>query len=237
MTTLSKSLLLGLVASAAFACSSDIDDQDLPDNDPGSDQTSGGSDTTFDHENDGKSPWQVIADQQIAGPSRFQARIHDCSVPLYQNLRNMLASRGINLAQAGANTAGGLYTNGGGALGNANYASRVRSNRVASTAGMVKLMDIFAAGSTEIITAFQNQTAAVDACRIGGTLPPLFDNGGTTCNRAAFSCLAGLPVTDAHLDICNKTIAGARNAAGANDQNLGQRLAVAVMLSAAHTCE
>ena len=233
MTRFSQSLLLGLVASAAFAaCSSDIEDENLPDSDPGNINTSGGTDTTFDHENEGKSPWQVIADQQAAGPSSYQSRLHDCSTPLYQNLRNMLASRGINVAGAG-NTAGGLYNGGGGALGQANFASRVRSNRTASTAGMVKLFDIFAAGASEIITNFPN----VEACKINGVAQPLFENGGTTCGRAAFSCLAGLPVTDAHLDICNKTITGARTAAGAQDLNLGQRLAVAVVLSAAHTCE
>lgn len=231
MTRFSKSLLLGLVASAAFACSSDIEEPTTPDNP--NDTSGGGEGNTFDHENEGRSPWEIIADQAIAGPARYQARVHGCSTVLYQNMRNMLASRGINVGGAG-NSAGGLYNGGGGALGVANYASRARSNRNTSTSGAVKAMDIYAAGAAEIITNWNTVTA----CQVGGATQPLFESGGATCGRAAFTCLTGAPVTDAHLDICNKTISGARNPTNNNpDQALGQRLAIAVMLSAAHTCE
>lgn len=232
MTRFSKSLLLGLVASAAFACSSDIEEEPTTPDNP-NDTSGGGEGNTFDHENEGRSPWEIIADQAIAGPARYQARVHGCSTVLYQNLRNVLASRGINVGGAG-NSAGGLYNGGGGALGVANYGSRARSNRNASTSGMVKMMDIWGAGATEIITNW----ATVTACQVGGVTQPLFENGGSTCGRAAFSCLTGAPVSNAHLDICNKTISGARNPTTNNpDQALGQRLAIAVMLSAAHTCE
>ena len=95
------------------------------------------------------------------------------------------------------------------------------------------LFDIFASASTEIIAKF----ATIPACQVAGVAPPLFDAGGAQCNRDAFTCLIGTPVSDAQLDICNKTIAGAKNAAGAYDQPTGQKLAVAVMLAAAHTCE
>ncbi len=229
MTRFSKSLLLGLVASAAFACSSDIEDPPVTDN---PNDTSGGDEgNTFDHENEGRSPFEIIADQAIAGPARYQARVHGCSTVLYQNMRNMLASRGINVGGAG-NSAGGLYNGGGGALGVANYASRARSNRNTSTSGAVKAMDIYAAGASEIIANW----ATVTACQVNGATQPLFE--GANCGRAAFSCLIGAPVSDAQLDICNKTISGARNPTTGNpDQALGQRLAIAVMLSAAHTCE
>jgi hypothetical protein len=233
MTYFTKSLLLVLVAGAS-ACSSDIEDETpLPDTDPqGDNGTSGNPDNTFDHDNDSKSPWEVIAEQQAAGPARFTTRMHDCVKIRYSTVGNLLRSRGINLAGA-ANSAGELYTSGANPMGAPSYASRVRENLSPSTAGMSRLFDIFSSASTEIIAGFAN----VEACKVAGVSPPLFDNGGAACNAEAFKCLMGLPASAAQLDICNKTIAGAKNAAGNPDQAIGQRLAVAVMLSAAHTCE
>lgn len=58
----------------------------------------------------------------------------------------------------------------------------------------------------------------------------MFDTAGR-CNADGVSCLIGIPATQAHLDICNETIARA------NDDVAGKRLAVAVLAAAAHTCE
>ncbi len=232
MTYFTKSLLLVLVAGAS-ACSSDIEDEDtLPDNNPGGGDTSGNPDNTFDHDNEGKSPWEVLAEQQAAGPSRYQARMHGCVKIRYSTVGTMLASHGVAFPGA-ANSAGQLFTTGQNSMGAPSYAVRVRENLVPSTSGMSRLFDIFSSASTEIIAGF----ASIAACKVGGVSPPLFDAGGTQCNPEAFKCLMGLPATAQHLDICNKTIAGARNAAGAPDQPTGQRLALAVMLAAAHTCE
>jgi hypothetical protein len=233
MTYFTKSLLLVLVAGAS-ACSSDIEDEaPLPDTNPqGDNGTSGNPDNTFDHDNDSKSPWEVIAQQQSAGPTRYQARVHGCVKIRYSTVGNLLRSRGVVFPGA-ANSAGALYTAGSNSMGAPSYASRVRENLVPSTAGMSRLFDIFSSASVDIIAGFAN----IEACKVAGVSPPLFDNGGSTCNAEAFKCLIGLPASAAHLDICNKTIAGAKNAAGNPDQAIGQRLAVAVMLSAAHTCE
>lgn len=234
MTYFTKTLLLVLVAGAA-ACSSDIEDEQpqLPDTDnSGGGGTSGNPDNTFDHDNDGKSPWEVIAEQQAAGPSRYQARMHGCVKIRYSTVGNLLRSHGVTFPGA-ANSAGALFTSGANPMGAPAYASRVRENLNPTTSGMSRLFDIFSSASTEIIAGFGN----IEACKVAGVSPPLFDNGGTTCNAEAFKCLMGLPPTAGHLDICNKTITGAKTAAGAPDQALGQRLAVAVMLSAAHTCE
>lgn len=232
MTYFTKSLLLVLVAGAS-ACSSDIEDEDnLPDNNPGGGDTSGNPDNTFDHDNEGKSPWEVLAEQQAAGPSRYQARMHGCVKIRYSTVGNLLASHGVTFP-GGANSAGQLFTSGQNSMGAPSYAVRVRENLVPSTSGMSRLFDIFSSASTEIIANFAN----IQACKVGGVSPPLFDAGGSQCNPEAFKCLMGLPATAQHIDICNKTIAGARNAAGAPDQAIGQRLAIAVMLAAAHTCE
>lgn len=229
MTRITKSLFLVLVASAS-ACSSDIEED--PGIEPGPNDTSGSEDNTFDHENDGKSPFEILAEQQAQGPARFTSRIHFCAKMRYTTVGNLLRSRGVALPGA-ANSAGSLFTSGAGPMGAPSYNARVRENLAATTSGASRLMDIFASASTEIIAGFAN----IEACKVGGVAPPLFDAGGTRCNAQAFTCLAGAPVAPAELDICDKTIAGAKNAAGANDQALGQRLAVAVMLAATHICE
>jgi hypothetical protein len=235
MTHFTKAMLLVLVAGAS-ACSSDIeDDVDPPDSNPGDgDSTTGNPDNTFDHDNMGKSPWEVIAEREAQGPLRYTTRMHGCSKIRYSTVGNLLASRGVNLG-GGANSAGQLYTQGGNSMGAPNYAARVRENLIPSTAGMSRLFDIFSSASTEIIAGFANST--IEACKVNGVSPPLFDNGGATCNAEAFKCLLGLPVTAQHIDICNKTIVGAKAMNGQPDQALGQRLAVAAMLSAAHICE
>lgn len=233
MTYFTKSLLLVLVAGAS-ACGSDIEDEPTPpDNNPGGGDTSGNPDNTFDHDNEGKSPWEVLAEQQAAGPSRYQARMHGCVKIRYSAVGNLLRSRGVAVPGTGAASAGQLFTTGQNSMGAPSYAVRVRENLVPSTSGMSRLFDIFASASTEIIAGFAN----IEACKVAGVAPPLFDAGGSQCNAEAFKCLMGLPAIPEHLDICNKTIAGARNAAGAPDQAIGQRLAIAVMLAAAHTCE
>lgn len=233
MTYFTKSLLLVLVAGASACASDDIDEvpPDAP-NQPGGGDTSGNPDNTFDHDNEGKSPWEVLAEQQAAGPQRYQARMHGCVKIRYSTVGNVLRSRGVAFP-GGANSAGQLFSTGQNSMGAPSYAVRVRENLVPSTSGMSRLFDIFASASTEIIAGFAN----IEACKVGGVSPPLFDAGGSQCNPEAFKCLMGLPPTAEHLDICNKTIAGARTAAGAADQATGQRLAVAVMLAAAHTCE
>jgi hypothetical protein len=229
MTRFTTSLFLVLVAGAS-ACSSDIQDEPTPDNNvPGGATTSGSEDTTYDHDNDGKSPWEVLAERQAAGPLRYQSRVHGCVKVRYSTVGNMLASRGVSTG----GTAGTLFTSGMNSMGAPVYDSRVRENLVPSTAGMSRLFDIFTSAVAKILTNFPN----VEACKVGGAAVPLFDGGGATCNTEAFSCLLGAPASAAHIDICNKTIAGAKNAAGAPDQAIGQRLAVAVMLAAAHTCE
>lgn len=233
MTYFTKSLLLVLVAGASACASDDIDElpPEAP-NQPGGGDTSGNPDNTFDHDNEGKSPWEVLAEQQAAGPSRFQARMHGCVKIRYSTVGNLLASHGVTFP-GGANSAGQLFTTGQNSMGAPSYAVRVRENLVPSTSGMSRLFDIFSSASTEIIAGFAN----IQACKVNGVSPPLFDANGSQCNPEAFKCLMGLPATAEHIDICNKTIAGARTAAGAPDQAIGQRLAVAVMLAAAHTCE
>ena len=58
----------------------------------------------------------------------------------------------------------------------------------------------------------------------------MFD-AANACQLAGISCLIGSPASQAHVDLCNQTIARA------STPDVGKRLAVAVMLAAAYTCE
>jgi hypothetical protein len=61
----------------------------------------------------------------------------------------------------------------------------------------------------------------------------LFD--GNTCKIEGISCLIGSPASQAHVDLCNRTITSATNPDGTYNQ--GKRMAVATILAAALTCE
>jgi hypothetical protein len=86
---------------------------------------------------------------------------------------------------------------------------------------------MYAAAADEIIAAFTAGTGAM-AARCPGA--QLFDTNNT-CRPDGITCLIGAPATSRHLDYCNLTVSSA------SDVTVGKRLAVAVLLAAAHTCE
>lgn len=95
-----------------------------------------------------------------------------------------------------------------------------------SSAGAAKLFDIFVQAAPEIIANLPN----VDQRKIDGTGPAMFDDKNQ-CNPDAVSCLIGRPATPEHLAICNSVVKAA------SDIETGKKIAVATMLSAAHSCE
>ena len=52
-----------------------------------------------------------------------------------------------------------------------------------------------------------------------------------TCNRDALSCMMGVAATDEHVAICNSALKSS------SDLEKGKAIAVATVLSAAHSCE
>lgn len=207
----------------ASACTDEISTPDTPP--PGS--TSGNEETTFDHDNTGISPWELLDRLTKEGPPRYTSRVHSCPKIRYRTLGTVLTSLGINVASTTALSAGDLYRNGFNALGGPNYANRIRENIGITTSGASREFDIFAAASDEVINAFTNQTPAlVNRCGAGVQL-----FAGDTCRPEGITCLIGTPATAQHLDFCNLTVLSASNA------TVGKRLAVATMLAAAYTCE
>jgi hypothetical protein len=214
---------LAILASTvlASACTDDVPTENTPP--PGS--TSGGNEeTTFDHDNDYISPWELLDRLTKEGPPRYTSHVHSCAKVRYRTLGNVLQSFGVNTASTTALSAGDLYRNGFNALGGANYANRIRENIAITTSGASRAFDIFAAAADEIQTAFTNGTMA----RCPGA--QLFD-AANTCRPDGITCLIGAPATSRHLDYCNLTVSSASSV------TVGKRLAVAAMLAAAYTCE
>lgn len=216
---------LAILASSvlASACTDDLTPQNLPP--PGS--TTGGEDTTFDHDNSGISPWELLDRLTQEGPPKYTSHMHSCSKVRYATLGNVLTSLGVNPANTTALSAGDLYTNGFNALGGPNYPNRIRENIGITTSGASREFDIFAAAAPEVIAAFANPSSPL-MTRCPGAV--LFD-ASNTCQPSGITCLIGTPATADHLNFCNKTITSA------SDVPTGQKLAVAAMLAAAYTCE
>ena len=219
-----------LVASIGLvsACTDEPIDGD---NTPPSGATSGDESSTFDHMNDGISPWELLDRLQKEGPPRYTSHVHSCPKVRYATLGRVLTSLGVaNVGgTAPALSAADLYNTGDNAMGASNYANRIRENIGISTSGASREFDIFAAAAPEIIT----KIGTLDRCKTGGPTgaPASLFNASNQCEASGITCLIGTPAQAAHLDLCNLTISSA------STPQVGQRLAVAALLAAAYTCE
>ena len=215
-----------LTATLLGACTGGVtgtgDDTTTPP--PGA--TGGDQTTTFDHDNSGLTPWDIVDRLEKEGPPRYTSHVHGCPKIRYRTLGNVLSNLGVNLASTTPLSAGDLYRSGGNAMGSPNFANRVRENISVSTSGASREFDIFAAAADEIIAAMPN----LDRCKVGGIGATLFD-ASDVCRADGIQCLIGVPPQQGHLDICNVSVTNA------TDHATGKRLAVATLLAAAYTCE
>jgi hypothetical protein len=194
--------------------------------DPKGDTSGGDSNNTFDHDNSGLSPFELLDRLQKVGPPKYTSRVHSCPKVKYRTLGNILASRGVDINAAGAVSAGGLYKAGNNALGVADYANRIRENITLSTSAASREFDIFAAAAPEIIAAMPN----IADCKVGNVPAELF-NPSNQCLPSGITCLTGVPPTPDVIQLCNFTVTSASSVA------VGKNMAVAVLMAAAHTCE
>jgi hypothetical protein len=220
MTTLA--ILLGTSLGVA-ACTDTI--EETPSNTPPPGSTIGGEGSTFDHENDGITVWDLIDRLTKEGPASFASQMHSCAKVPIATLGNVLTSLGVNINNATALSAGALFRAGGSAMGAANYPNRVRENSAVTTSGASRMDDIFVAAAAEIITALPT----LARCQVAGVGPVLFD-AANACHAEGITCLIGVPASQAHVDICNQTVNSA------SDKETGKRIAVAAMLAAFYTC-
>jgi hypothetical protein len=106
MHKLGSICFLAVAAAAAAACTGTIDGDPYVEPPP--------------------DPYDVLDKSQQEGPPRYSSRIHGCTKMRYATLGNVLASRGVALGAAGADSAGRIYRDGRAALGGPNYPARVR---------------------------------------------------------------------------------------------------------------
>ncbi len=222
-----KTIYLAPILLAALAgCTGEeleptIDENPLPEG-----NASGGEDNTYDHPNANIDPFELLERLRQEGPPRYSARVHSCPKMKYDTMGALLASRGVNLGNTVALSAGRLWRESDQALGAPNYAARQREARELSTATASKLFDIFVQAAPEIIAAMPNRAE----CQVAGVGVTMF-NAENQCNADGIACLIGVPPTASHLELCNLTVQRA------TDVEKGKQIAVASLLAAAHTCE
>lgn len=196
----------------------------------------GSEDNTFDHfstlgdDEAAPDPFAIAQQREEEGPPEIRTRLHSCQKMQIATLKNILTDLGVDLTATASNgqppTAGQLLSGGGTALGQANYPARVGEQIVWTAAGAAKQFDIFVQAAPEIIANLKN----APACQVNGSGPDMF-NADNTCNEDAISCIIGKPATPEHVAICNNLVTSA------SDLDKGKAIAVATLLSAAHSCE
>jgi len=191
----------------------------------------GGTSNTHNHmddlgKNGAKDPFEVLAQRRDEGPPEVRTRLHSCQKLQVEAIANLLAAFGVDLQATGdPPTAGQLLGSAAGALGAANYDARVGEAIVWTAAGAAKLFDIFVQAAPEIIAGVEH----VPQCQREGKNPKMFD--GQKCDPDAVTCLLGRPASAQVLAVCSDLVASA------SDVETGKKVAVAAMLSAAHSCE
>jgi len=131
-------------------------------------------------------------------------------------------------------TPGFLYFTGKDALGVPKLDSRLGEKEEHSTASAMKLMDIFIQSAPQVIANIGDPSKA-PACTMGGKNMPMFSSDGS-CIEESVSCLIGLPATEDHMLLCNLLV-GKADKNNATDVMKKRNIAVAVLMSAAHSCQ
>lgn len=175
-------------------------------------------------------PTTVTTQDQTVGSAEVVARVHACSKIKYAALGNILANRGVNMANTSKTSAAMLYKGGAAALGVANYPGRVPEMIIPSTAALSKQFDILVAAAQEIQPGLKAGTLKPPAC----PSTTIIDSTGAF-TQDGISCLMGKPATADHVTIANSVAAEAVSQGLTQDQ--GQQIAIAAILEAAHTCE
>jgi hypothetical protein len=228
--------LIGVAALALGACTNGTSDQlngggdAVGVGDPNG--TAGNENTTYDHSNDpgGAAPGADFqpaepAQVRLVGSPEVTSRLHSCGKMSVASIGSILATRGLTGGGAkpmGAQSGQQIYmaNSAAPALGGANYNGRVPEAPFASTSAMAKMFDIFTMASYDAVAA--NWTApACPGTTIVGT------DGKFT--KDGLSCLMGKPARDEHLAIANDAIS--------KNSTDGAKIAIAALLSAAHTCQ
>jgi hypothetical protein len=230
--------LISIAALALAACSDGTSDS-LKDGAGGGsgdpNGTAGNENTTYDHSNDpggaaNGADYQPVEPGQVrlVGSPEVTSRLHSCGKLSVTSLGDLLTSRGLTgggtRPQTTPASPSGLaiykQQSTPAAFGGANYNGRVPEAPFASTSAMAKMFDIFTMASYDAVAANWTAPACPDV-KVLGT------DGKFT--KDGLTCLMGKPARDEHLAIANDAIA--------KNPTDGAKIAIAALLSAAHTCQ
>jgi hypothetical protein len=185
----------------------------------------GGINNTFDHPTE-QDPFAILQRVETEGAPAVSTKEHSCAKMKYATVGHVLSALGVNLANKTATSGGAIYTAASQSMGAPDYAARVSESLELTTAGATKLFDILTESAPEIIVGVGKATS----CMTAGTPAAIFGADGK-CAVAGLSCIQGYPATQAQVDLCNNILTSA------STPTIGQTLAVATLMSAAHSCE
>jgi hypothetical protein len=136
---------------------------------------------------------------------------------------------------ASPETPGFLYQSAGDAFSFPKIDSRLGEKDGHTSASAMRLFDIFIQAAPQIIANIQNPALA-PACVLQGQTHPMFDPADGSCVEESISCLLGMRASEDHVLLCNLILDKA-NPSDPTDVLKKQHIAVAALLSAAHSCE
>jgi hypothetical protein len=166
----------------------------------------------------------AAAQATAAGSPEVTSRQHGCGKMSIASIGQLLQSRGLTGKGAvpqGSQTGVGIFNAGDTppALGAANYEGRTGESPFASTSAISKMFDIYTMASYDAVAAGWSAPACPNV---------QLTNGGQI-TKDGLTCLMGKPATDEHVAIANDAIA--------KNPTDGAKIAIASILSAAHTCQ
>ncbi len=165
------------------------------------------------------------AQVRAVGSPEVTSRLHGCGKMTVSSIGKLLESRGFTgdgQRPQGATSGKALFERRDtpAALGAANYNGRVPEAPFASTAAISKMFDIFTMASYDAVATDWTAPACPNVKLLGA-------DGKFT--KDGISCLIGKPATEEHIAIANDAIT--------KNPTDGAKIAIAALLSAAHTCQ
>lgn len=156
-----------------------------------------------------------------------------CATPPCMQVGNNAGNQGICVAAPA--TPGLLYQSAADAFSFPKVDSRRGEKDGHTTASAMRLFDIFIQAAPQIIANIEDPQLA-PACVLAGQTHPMFDPIDGSCVEESVSCLIGYPATEQHMLLCDLVVEKA-DPSDPEDVKKKQHIAVASLLSAAHSCE
>lgn len=227
-----QSLLRGLGLAASLGLAFCSNNEAPPTTDPlQTTQQAQGPDYGLNHDDILNNIGNIFTDGRQVSPAVGE-KLHSCGKLRFNWLSTILSSRGINVTNTAANSAGALLTKAQGVWGVPNFPGRSPETIRDTTSSLVSLHDVLLAAAEEWVTT-ANMDGAYPAGVTACTGAKLFNNN--TCDKDGFSCVMGATPSTNQLAACTSMINDAT--AGVTVALDRRRLAVASMVGTVAMCD